>query len=208
MDPLSLCYLSVPNIGQAAAEGLVHARDILALILQRFYTPRQLVMFLTIERDRRFEFVRWLRIVELMVRRTLFAEASAIATSLPPPSPSRAAGTRADHKPEPYSEDPETWRTSFQVAPRSSRAGRPVAPHGCGERRDFLPAMPLARRIEAILRVVRDPHPFIQRLALRLRRGVARYRRLIDPFDCFYALARPTLRDLARACEPRFADSS
>lgn len=208
MDPLSLFDLPVPNIGRIAADALVHARDILGLILNRFFTPHQLAMFVTIEREKRADFIRWLRVIEEMLRRTLFLEASAIATSLPPPAPSRTGKKQTARKPVAFSEDPEAWRVSFAIAPRPVRAGRKSAPRTRSERREFLLVWPLAHRVEAILRVARDPHPFIQRLALRLRRGVQRYRNLTAPFLTFYGRAQPTLRELAVAIAPRFADSS
>jgi hypothetical protein len=47
MDPLSLFDLPVPNIGRIAADALVHAWDMLAVALKRFFTPHQLAMFFT-----------------------------------------------------------------------------------------------------------------------------------------------------------------
>lgn len=201
--------LPLPNIGETAAAGLQHARDILGMAVGRwFYTPQQLVMFLTVEREKRDTFVRWLRIVELMIRRTLFLEASAIAKDLPLPK-SRAAKKREPRPPEPYSETPEDWRCSFSIMPRGPRGPRPS--RTLSEREppwEFVPARPIARRLEAILRVVKDPQRYIHRLALRLRRGLQRYRGLIAPFHSFYSVARSTLDDLEAEIAPRFTDSS
>jgi hypothetical protein len=79
---------------------------------------------------------------------------------------------------------PETWRVSFIALPAQSRSGPrhrlpPVQPdrQSCEEvwakryRRKLVPALPLARRLEAAIRVIINPLPFVRRLAFKLRRG-------------------------------------
>jgi hypothetical protein len=79
---------------------------------------------------------------------------------------------------------PDTWRVSFIALPGESRSGPrhrlpPVQPHRqtCEEvwakryRRKQVPALPLARRLEAAIRVINNPLPFVRRLAFKLRRG-------------------------------------
>jgi hypothetical protein len=90
-------------------------------------------------------------------------------------------------KPVSYDPDhPELWRVNFRVIPRwpgkrrrnpnYRRLGRIDADHFPGDprtplryRRVILPSMPLARRLEAVIRICQDPAPFIRRLAFRLR---------------------------------------
>ncbi len=205
----TLFDLSVPNIGRIAADGLVHARDLLGFIFVRFFTPRSIAREIVISAERRFDFLRWLRIVEEMVRRVLFIEASAIATSLPPPSEPRARSS-APRKPAPVFDryDVATWRPSFRMTPYATHARPSRQQRAKHEPRALLPSRPLARRMRAVLLAVVDPHPFIERLARRLRRGLDRFRSLTTSKPCFHGRADPTLRDLSAECASRFADTS
>lgn len=204
----TLFDLSVPNIGRIAADGLVHARDLLGFIFVRFFTPRNIAREIVISAERRFDFLRWLRIVEEMVRRVLFIEASAIATSLPPSEP--RTQTSRPRKPAPVFDryDVATWRPSFRMTPYAIRARAPSRQRMKKDPRELLPSRPLARRMRAVLLAVVDPHPFIERLARRLRRGLDRFRSLTTSKPCFHGRADPTLRDLSLECAARFADTS
>lgn len=204
----TLFDLPVPNIGRIAADGLVHARDLLGFIFVRFFTPRNIAREIVISAERRFDFLRWLRIVEEMVRRVLFIEASAIAISLPPPEP--RASTSRPRKPAPVfdREDVATWRPSFRMTPYAIRPHAPGRQRMKKAPRTLLPSRPLARRMRAVLLAVVDPHPFIERLARRLRRGLDRFRSLSTAKPCFHGRADPTLRDLSAECAARFADTS
>ncbi|MDP3492251.1 MAG: hypothetical protein Q8R82_03995, partial [Hyphomonadaceae bacterium] len=155
------------------------------------------------------DFIRWLRIVEDMLRPVLFIEAIAIATSLPPPTPPRAS-TSGARKPGPVFDldDNNTWRPSFRMTPAASRAGIHTAKHIRQKPRTLVKTRPLALRMQALLEALHDPHRFIQRLARRLRSGLDRFRHLATSPRCFYALANPTLRHLSAECAPRFTDSS
>ena len=204
----TLFDLPVPNIGRIAADGLVHARDLLGFIFVRFFTPRAIAREIVIDAERRFDFLRWLRIVEEMVRRVFFIEASAIATSLPPPEPRTRSS--APRKPAPVFDryDVATWRPSFRMTPHATRPHQ-LNPHRVTKHpRELVPSRPLARRMRAVLLAVVDPHPFIDRLARRLRRGIERFRSLTTSRPCFHGRADPTLRDLSAECLSRFADTS
>lgn len=119
---LDLFNLPVPNIGRIAADGLVHARDLLGFLFVRFFTPEAIALEIVIRRERRHDFLRWFRIVEEMLRRVLFLEAIAIATSLPPPTPARPHTARM-RKPAPVfnREDSTTWRLSLRMTPPAAR---------------------------------------------------------------------------------------
>jgi len=206
---IDIFNLPVPNIGRAAADGLVHARDLLGYIFGRFFTPMAIAGEIVISNERRSEFLRWFRIVEEMVRRVLFIEASAIATSLPAASLSRARSARARRSMPAFDrEDIQTWRPIFHMTPPMPRPSQPKPQHIRRDRCAVRPSRPLALRMQAVLQVAYDPHPFIQRLARRLRGGLQRFARLATYTPCFYGRATPTLRDLSAACAPRFTDSS
>jgi len=81
---LDLFNLPVPNIGRIAADGLVHAGDLLGFLFVRFFTPEAIALEIVIRRERRHDFLRWFRIVEEMLLRVLFLEASAIASRTNP----------------------------------------------------------------------------------------------------------------------------
>ncbi len=206
---IDIFSLPVPNIGRVAADGLVHARDLLGYVFGRFFTPMAIAGEIVINAERRFEFLRWFCIVEEMVRRILFIEASAIATSLTPAAPSRARSKQKPRQNPAFDRgDIQTWRPSFRMTPPLARPNQPKRQGIRHKPRALCPSRPLALRMQAVLQVVYDPHPFIQRLARRLRGGLKRFARLATFTPCFYGLATPTLRDLSAECAPRFTDSS
>lgn len=206
--PVDLFSLPLPNIGRIAADGLQHARDLYGFLFSRFFTPEALARDGWITRERYRDFIRWLRIVEDMVRRILFIEASAIATSLPPPAPPRA------RKPSPRKPGPEfdyrnvdTWRPHFHMTPPPPRAPAALRSHPKPPR-PAIRSWPLVLRMQALLHVVYDPHPYIQRFARRLRHGISRFLFLTVPKTYFHTRADGTVRELSAACAERFDNSS
>jgi hypothetical protein len=207
--PVDLFNLPMPNIGRIAADGLEHARDRLGLLFVRFFTPEAIARDGWISRERYADFIRWLRIVEDMVRRIVFIEASAIATSLPPPAPPCVRVARP-RKPGPEfdSRNVDTWRPRFAMTPRPPRsAAASRAPRR--KPREAIWTWPLALRMQALLEVAHDPHACIQRLARRLRNsGLSRFLHLSAPKTYFHGRADPTIRALSAACAERFDNSS
>ncbi|MDZ4760509.1 MAG: hypothetical protein SGJ21_05505 [Alphaproteobacteria bacterium] len=67
-------------------------------------------------------------------------------------------------------DDPRTWRVSFPVLQIAPRSRRPRIVRKTEPAPRFHDAMAIARRCEALLRVLNDPEPFARRLALRLAR--------------------------------------
>ena len=206
--PVNLFELPLPNIGRVAAAGLEHARDLLGYLFVRFFTPEAIARDGWISRERRADFIRWLRIVEDMVRRVVFIEASAIATSLPPPAPSRARAPRP-RKPGPEfdHQNVDTWRPRFNMTPRLPRARQS---HSASRKtpRDAIFTWPLALRMQALLMIAYDPHPYVERFARRLRRGISRFLHLTVPKRYFHGRANGTVRELSAACAERFDNSS
>ena len=97
----------------AAHEALVHAWDILRLLVARIGDPFQLWRRRVMKQAKRCEALDLLQPIELMLRRILFIEAQALAPglALPPRSPAPPAnGLRAC----------ATWRIQGTGAPRSA----------------------------------------------------------------------------------------
>ena len=119
------------------------ARWFLFWLVNGFWSPASLARLEQVWQWRKFDFLDWLRPVELLLRRLLLIEALGLIVSqaLPPPRPSRArkagkADAVARPKP-PFDPDyPETWRVSFACIPRAPSPGRPR------QRRRLPPANP------------------------------------------------------------------
>ena len=214
-----------PGLTWASAyDVFIHARDVLMLVVARFLSPIALGEDSRMSVSRRREFLSWLRPVELMLRRLLFIEASALAATLEPaPQPAgRAeprASTPAKRMPKPPSPHPEDWAASFRVYEDAASSPHDNAPvHASAPRfrfkrhaEDMCDGRSLAVRLEAVLRVVADITPYIRRLALRIQRtGRRAFKDLAAPAHCHNWSLRQTLRELAEAIVPIIAaeDSS
>ena len=62
--------------------------------------------------------------------------------------------------------------------------------------------------MQALLEVAHNPRPCIERLARRLRGGIARFICLTVPKIYFHGRANRTVRELSAACAERFDNSS
>lgn len=153
----------------------------------------------------RREIYSWIALFEQLVRRLLFAEAARLAyaphslieaASRKSASASRAPPPNNAHRKAPSAPDtqnPETWSVRFALAPPRDPRAVPEArapriralwgpspaptpsrgaPAPSGERNAPLH---LARRFEALRRVLLDPAPHARRLAALMRRLVRRY---------------------------------
>ncbi len=181
-------------------------RSVLESDYEQFW-PGNLLRGETIWQWARFEMLDWLHPIEKLLRRILLIEAYALleTQSLPPARPGRDAITRPeapnqptdspprDPTPRPADDPdhPELWRVSFRTFAHASRKPartRKRLPLPRGEDGRVIsfrfravpwPAAPLARRLEAVIRICRKPAPFIRRLAFRLRRAGAGLRSAI-----------------------------
>ena len=186
-----------PGLRDHVTPGLfAWVRAFLNMCFSDFCDPVSICRGETLWQWTRFELLDWLRPIEKLLRRILLIEAFALleTQSLPPvkppqprrPKPAAKAGegtARPDETVPPGGLDPdhpERWRAVFRIMPPRPRAPRrhrrlPVPRDDNG--REISPrfrvvvwsSMPIALRLEAVVRVCRNPAPFIRRLAFRLR---------------------------------------
>jgi hypothetical protein len=189
----------IPDEGPPYPEGLADAlgpqlidtaRYYLIMLTAAFWSPASLARLGRVWQWRKFDFLDWLRPIELLLRRLLLIEAITLIISqvLPASRAARAGkkGPRAPRSRPPFDPDyPETWRVSFSTVPaacwtgprRMRRRLPPINPdHFRGDpitplryRRKMHDALPLALRLEAAIRVTLDPARYARRLAFRLR---------------------------------------
>ena len=198
-----------PGLNDPLSADLIDgARYLLRFVFHTFWdSPKWMAWVGSVWQWRKFEFLDWLRPVELLLRRLVMIEAlSLLASQALPPRTLKAepkAGPKAENeaakapspdrkpKPEPVFDrhNSESWKVSFHVIPRgprlSLRRRYPPAPdiRRYQEEQDYLgfekkplryrrvlhPMLPLAKRLEAVIRVVTNPAPFARRAAFRLR---------------------------------------
>lgn len=209
---------------------LIHARDLLTFIFARFWSPAAIGKLTHVTKTRRREFLDWLRPVELMLRRLLFIEASALAATLTPAAQEAKApasirpATSAPSAPGPAIDDapprsdlPQDWAASFRVSPTASV----TSPNGNAPARggvthiktealheDLYPARPLALRLEALVRVVVDPMRYVRRLSTQLLHADQRaFAHLAANTPCRIPIIRPTLAMLLSGIAPLVAAS-
>ena len=188
----------IPDCGAPYPDGLADplapdlidtARWFLSWTIDAFWSPATLARLGCVWQWRKFDFLDWLRPVELLLRRMLLIEAITLIISqvLPPRIAATAKSARPVRAAKPAfdADYPDTWRVSFRTVPSAPRGGArrcrrqlpPIDPdHFPGDpvtplryRRTMHNAWPLALRLEAAIRVVLDPARYARRLALRLR---------------------------------------
>lgn len=190
-----------------AYDALVHAWDLLKLVVARFWGPVALGQLPGLAQWRMCDLLDWLRPIELMLRRLILLEATAMAPSLPQPAPARPHTPRpARYKPvDP--ERSETWTVRFhnlhEARPRPTLNYPRLSLRRDGSRSEFIAfrdradlrdTWALARRLEAAIRVVSDPMPWIRRLARHIRRrGAPDLTRLPHPQKVRIPRTWPTL---------------
>lgn len=195
------------------------ARDLLRWIVSGVWGPASYALQGQVWLWKKFELLDWLRPLELLLRRMLLIEAFALAgsqtlprfkasTVKPACEPATLAEMPVAVRAAPFDPArPETWRVAFTALPGRSRSGprRPLPPvqpdRAFGEvvaakryRRQLVSALPLARRLEAAIRVVNNPLPYVRRLAFRMRRGrTMSATRLVIPGSRRFRFARDAL---------------
>lgn len=143
--------------------------------------PRDLAMreYVSVKDHR--QMADWVRNLEMLVRRILWIMASAM--KLEPVQP-RVARQRIPGLRVEYPEAPESWRTPFRVIERRiarSRRSNGALPRPKPPAPRVLPSWPLARRLEAIRRVLAKPSAAASRLARLCERRRHAARNTPDP---------------------------
>ncbi len=143
--------------------------DLYAWIVALFGAPLALAEQLLLVRKTRRELLEWLGPVEAVVRRLLLLKAlAAPKPNCPPPraSAGRLVTAFADRPIADFDPDSTKWRVRFCVMPLGAlhRKGGDTESGDKSGGVNFN-ALPLARRIEALRRVLENPEPAIARLA-------------------------------------------
>jgi hypothetical protein len=141
-----------------------------AWIVSLFGAPFAIAERLILVRKTRRDILQWLGPIEALARRLLLLKALTLPKPNCPPAKVWAGRLLIAFADRPQAEiDPnaETWRVRFCVMPqgalrRKSRGDAPADKRAGGH---VLNALPLARRIEALRRVLENPAPALARLA-------------------------------------------
>jgi hypothetical protein len=161
------------TIGADLVKAWRHARWVWTLICFKFHRPEALAQqeYLLASRCREIE--SWIRPLELLARRIILAAALTLDVVLKPLSV-RSRATRKRSRIVLSLARPHDWIARFPMLPRRPREGRSPRRHGDQPKRRFRKTFPLARRLEAVRRVLADPDTRVRRFATQLARIAAR----------------------------------
>jgi hypothetical protein len=146
-------------------------RYLAQFLFSLFATPAALAAQMLLSKAKRVEILQWLAPLEAAARRLILLEALTLpAPNAPaPPAPCGFIGnTYADRTLPDFPENAEDWRVHFHVfrASKPSPAPQDKRTHSaCGIRYD---AIALARRIEALRRVLENREAAVRQLAARV----------------------------------------
>jgi hypothetical protein len=111
----------------------------------------------------------WLRAIELLTRRLVLAAALALNVVLKPPPQRAHAEPRRRRRVLVWLQKPETWIARFRMFLKKPPEVRVIYRNTRDVPR-VMRSFPLARRLEAMRRVLADPDPRVHRLAVKLAR--------------------------------------
>lgn len=195
-----MSHTAIPAATTALSADIALFWDKLAWYLRMaqslFGHPAQLAKRLWLDRATHKQFCAFIRPLEEIARRLIFARALELAPMTMPPTPERKvrahlampanAGAAFDM------ERPETWRVSFRLSAESRSAGAPAgmitspaknAGEGAGAP-DQISAAPSAARLEALIRAYENRDTLAAKLARQHAREPGEmfaYTRRIDP---------------------------
>ncbi|MGE3302360.1 MAG: hypothetical protein AB7M12_04545 [Hyphomonadaceae bacterium] len=163
--------------------------EMIGWVVSAFGAPGEIAQRLGFLRRDRSHFLAWLAPLESLARRLLFIEAVALPASNAPAAfiaKGRILNAFRDSAPADPPAEAHAWRVAFRVAllGRSPEAPPSSRPNWVSRqsRASLLNALPLARRLEALLRLAQGRASAVARLARRLHAVPARAARVLTPW--------------------------
>jgi hypothetical protein len=178
-----------PDLQPPLAQAWAYVKHLIEWCGALYGDPTRVARTLLYSRRECDDIASWLRAIEQILRRVLLIEAAALPKPDSKVRTPRRLAPRVRRIVEHVAEAPEAWRVRFQlVAPehRSTRRRNAAQPA------PIRYAWPLAERLEALLRVVENPAPYIARVARRLHHRPDLARRIAKPLK---RKERPGLAD-------------
>ena len=168
------------KLGEQLLRVWEHARWVFASFCEFFAPPVAIAArdYINVPEYRAME--SWLRSLELLTRRLVLAAALAINVVLKPLDPLAPARPRQRRRVLIWFNKPCSWIASLRMMPRKPPEARALR-RDRREQHRVLPALPLARRLEAVRRVLVDPDTRAHRFAVKLARIAARNAKANEP---------------------------
>jgi hypothetical protein len=171
-------------------------RYAVGMILALFGAPEAIAARRMLVRRTRQDILAWLAPIEAMARRILLLAAlEAPACNAAAPTPSYRVPVLSAMRDTPFrelSDNPADWRVLFSDWPGDANCGagaparKRTAGEGAGASKDRrfadYTAYPLARRLEALIRLARDPGAAITRMARKIAQRRAHLARAFAPY--------------------------
>jgi hypothetical protein len=168
--------------------------------------PASIAAGLLLPRAIREDILAFLAPLEAGVRRLLLIEAAALPRPNEAPVPVSRGRVSANFREDPVRalpEDSREWRCSFRLWPAATRSETPrqTPTIRATKRVIHYNAFPLARRIEAVIRVLEDRAAYVAKIARRLHADPVETRAAFRPFHARAPSANFLLRDIHRETE-------
>jgi hypothetical protein len=176
-------------------------------ITSLFGAPFALAERLLLLKETRRDILAWLGPVEALARRLLLLKALSLpAPNYLPPKPfaGRLLIAFTDRPLQAINPESEKWRVCFSVMPHGvlrRKRGAQIGAYADPRSPDDFNAFPLARRLEALRRVLENPAPAVARLCrlLAARRDAVSY--AFRPYRPRATCAQYALADVQRALD-------
>ena len=158
-----------PNLCDTLLAVWRHARWVFLQFCDFHATPRALAEREWIATHEYRKIEAWLRAIELLTRRLILAAALGLNLVLKQLEPREHPQSRLRRRVLVWLQKPETWIARFRIFPKKPPEVRFIY-HNKRDVPRVMRSFPLARRLEAVRRVLADPDQRIHRLAMKLAR--------------------------------------